>query len=102
MLLTRGVEQCVAFCVFDLQIKWPQFRVMRFAIHTLTRFQSQGLIVRIRFSLLVVAVSVCLSVVYCCPTLARDLIILITAVIPLLPVVSWHTNKPRHVNIPEA
>ncbi len=40
----------LAFCVFDLQINWPQFRLMRFAPRTLTRFQSQALIVGIGFS----------------------------------------------------
>lgn len=32
------VELCAAFCVSDLQINWPQFTLMRFALHTLTRF----------------------------------------------------------------
>lgn len=49
MPVTRGWNCAWTFCVFDLQIKWPQFRLMRFAPRTLTCFQSQALIVGIGF-----------------------------------------------------
>lgn len=41
--LTRGWD-CSLLSVFDLQINWPQFTLMRFVSHSLTRFQSQALI----------------------------------------------------------
>lgn len=46
------VEHSMAFCVFDLQINWPQFPLMRFVSHTLAHFQSQALIAQIGFSCL--------------------------------------------------
>lgn len=49
MPLTRGWNCAWLFCVFDLQINWPQFRPRRFAPRTLTRFQSRALIAGIGF-----------------------------------------------------
>lgn len=83
----------IAFCVFDLQINWPQFTLMRFAPHNLTRFQSQALI-------LAVVLSACgaVPIPFCCRTHDRDLLILITAVILLLGAVlpvAWHTHTHK-------
>lgn len=84
----------IAFCVFDLQINWPQFTLMRFAPRNLTRFQSRALI-------LAVVLSACgaVPIPFCCRTHDRDLLILITAVILLLGAVlpsrlaHTHTHK---------
>lgn len=86
----------IAFCMFDLQINWPQFTLMRFAPHNLTRFQSQALI-------LAVVLSACgaVPIPFCCRTHDCDLLILITAIIlflgAVLPV-AWHTRTQNWCN----
>lgn len=102
----EGVGWCIAFSVFDLQINCPQFTLMRFAPHNLTRFQAQALILVAGLSARWSQVSA--PVPFCCLTHDRDLLILFTAVIPLLgavPAVAWHTHAQTHkkyINILEA
>ena len=88
-------ERRAALCVFDLLIDWPQFRLMRFAPHTWTRFfPTRALIAGVGLSTLVEPCEVTAPVSYCCRlTRGRGLVILITAVIPPLPASPWRTNK---------